>query len=250
MTQSAFLLDLGRCIGCQACVVACKHGNELPAGAAYIEITERTTGTFPDVRGGFDNHRCYHCTDAGCVAVCPTDALSRKDGLTLLDRSACSGCGYCVQACPFGVPTMVEGRAAKCDGCADEVAAGGTPWCVATCPSDALAFGERTEIAAEAHRRVEAMRARYPDARVYGEAQAGGLGMLVVTPDDPQALGLPLDPKPPAVTGLWQKVVQPGAIGLTAATAAAAGVAAVIARRNHMAELARLGMEEDSDGDA
>ena len=75
---SAFLLDMSRCIGCEACVVACKAGNELPEGRQYIELIEQTTGTFPDLTGGFQNHRCYHCSDATCVAVCPTGALQFK----------------------------------------------------------------------------------------------------------------------------------------------------------------------------
>ena len=72
---TAFLLDIGRCIGCQACVVACKAGNELAEGNQFIEITERVRGTFPNLAGSVDNKRCYHCADAACVDVCPTGAL-------------------------------------------------------------------------------------------------------------------------------------------------------------------------------
>ena len=78
---SAFLLDMSRCIGCEACVVACKAGNELPLDRQYIELIEQTSGTFPNLTGGFQNHRCYHCADATCVAVCPTGALFKEDGL-------------------------------------------------------------------------------------------------------------------------------------------------------------------------
>ena len=91
---SAFLLDMSRCIGCEACVVACKAGNELPLGRQYIELIEHTSGTFPNLTGGFQNQRCYHCSDATCVAVCPTGALFKDDGLTRLNRDDCSGCGY------------------------------------------------------------------------------------------------------------------------------------------------------------
>jgi len=240
VTDTAFLLDLGRCIGCQACVVACKTGNELQPGRQFIELIEQTRGTFPVVEGGFKNHRCYHCADAACVAVCPTGALYKDGTMTRLDRSACSGCSYCVESCPFGIPTMVGGRSSKCDGCADTVAAGGTPWCVTTCPSHALEWGPRREIVAEARSRTEQLRARYPKARLYGETEAGGLGVLVVLPDDPDVLDLPVDPRSPTVTTVWQSVVQPMAVGVSAATAVAAGVGAVIARRNHMRELAEL----------
>lgn len=236
----AFLLDLGRCIGCEACVVACKTGNELPEGLSYIELREQTYGTFPNLKGSFDNHRCLHCEDAACVAVCPTGALYKEDGLTRLDRDACSGCQYCEQSCPYGVPVMFKGRASKCDGCADTTKAGGQPWCVTTCPSKALEFGEREEILRTARSRAEALRVHYPNAQVYGETQAGGLGVILVLPDDPEALGLPQDPDPPFMATAWQDFVQPASIGLIGATAVTAGIAGVIARRNHMAEKREL----------
>ncbi|NND85423.1 MAG: 4Fe-4S dicluster domain-containing protein [Acidimicrobiia bacterium] len=236
----AFMLDLGRCIGCQACVVACKTGNALPPGMAYIELIEQTRGTFPDLEGGFDNHRCLHCNDAACVAVCPTGALFKEDGLTRLDRGLCSGCEYCVNSCPYDVPTVFKGRSAKCDGCRDTTAAGGAPWCVETCPSHALEYGEREDMVRLARQRAESLRAHSPNAQVYGETQAGGLGVLVVLPDDPPALGLPLDPDPPVIQRGWQEGVQPISAGVIGASVVAAGLAGVIARRNHMAEMEEL----------
>ena len=240
MTDQAFLLDLGRCIGCQACVVACKTGNELPRGAQLISLAEVTRGTFPVLEGGWDNRRCYHCADAACVDVCPTRALFKEDGLTRLDRSICSGCGYCVEACPFDVPAMVDGLSSKCDGCAAAVGAGGQPWCVTTCPSRALEYGDREDIVAKANARALDLRERYPNASVYGETEAGGLGMLVVTPDEPEFFGLPTDPGPALVTGVWQQAVQPLSVVAIALTAIGAGVAALIARRNHLAEVRQL----------
>ncbi len=254
MTTYAFLLDLGRCIGCQACVAACKTGNELPFGTQYIRIEDRVTGAFPDLRGWISNHRCYHCADAACVAVCPTGALYKEDGMTRLNRSACSGCQYCVDACPYDVPRMVEGRSSKCDACATVVKAGGEPWCVKTCPSHALMYGERDVILAEAKQRAEQLKAHYPNARVYGETEAGGLGVIMVLPDDPEKLDLPANPSNPATLNLWQKVVQPASIGLTGLSVAVTAVAAVIARRNHVAELAELhkaeAQQQPSDSEA
>jgi len=240
MADTAFLLDLGRCIGCQACVVACKTGNELGSGQQFIQLIEQTRGTFPDLEGGFKNHRCFHCIDAACVAVCPTGALFKEGAMTRLNRADCSGCGYCVESCPFGVPTIFEGLSSKCDGCSDTVRAGGEPWCVITCPSRALAWGERDDMIAMARDRASQLRKRYPRAQVYGETEAGGLGVLVVLPDDPDVLDLPVDPQAPAIARVWQSVVQPVAVGVSAATAVAAGIGAVIARRNHMSELEEI----------
>ena len=243
MAESAILLDLGRCIGCQACVASCKVGNELGEDQQYIQLVEKTHGEFPNLTGGFNNHRCYHCADAACVSVCPTGALYKEDGLTRLDRDVCSGCSYCTEACPYDVPVMWEGKSSKCDGCAATTEAGGSPWCVTTCPSNALMYGTRVEIRAEAHKRAEAMRDRYPNAQVYGETQAGGLGMLVVTPDDPELLDIPIDPKKPFMADAWQKIVQPGAFGLTVGAAVVAGAAGIIARRRHEEELVILEAE-------
>ena len=249
MSQYAFLLDLGRGIGCQACVASCKVGNELGEGQQYIELIEKTRGEFPNLTGGWDNHRCFHCGDAACVTVCPTGALFKEDGLTRLDRDTCSGCSYCTEACPYDIPVMWEGKSSKCDGCADTTRAGGTPWCVGTCPSMALEYGPREEIRAEAHRRADALRDRYPNAQVYGETQAGGLGLLVVMPDDPELLDIPIDPKTPFMADAWQKIVQPASVGITIGAAVVAGAAAVIARRRHEEELDELEAEGVIAGD-
>jgi formate dehydrogenase iron-sulfur subunit len=243
--EHAFLLDMSRCIGCEACVVACKTGNELPIGTQYIELIEHTSGTFPDLEGGFQNHRCYHCIDASCVSVCPTGALFKEGGLTRLNSSACSGCGYCAQSCPYGVPKMENARATKCDGCTATVAGGELPWCVQTCPAQALKYDQRDLILTEANERVTAIKDRFPNAQVYGETQAGGLGLILVLPDDPEKLDIPRDPPPvPVVTDLWKNVVQPVSMGATALAAIGAGVLGIIARRNHMAELREVEAQE------
>jgi formate dehydrogenase iron-sulfur subunit len=135
---------------------------------------------------------------------------------------------------------MYEGKSSKCDGCKATVEAGGEPWCVKTCPSNALMYGRREDTHAEANRRAAALRERYPNTQVYGETQAGGLGMLIVTPDDPEKLDLPIDPRKPFMAETWQKVVQPAAVGLTIGTAVVAGIGGVIARRNHVAEIEML----------
>ncbi|MCL4299861.1 MAG: 4Fe-4S binding protein [Anaerolineae bacterium] len=241
MTTYAYLLDLGRCLGCQACVAACKTGNQLRQDVKYITISEKSWGKFPALHSVIENKRCYHCAEAACVSVCPTSALFKEDGLTRLERDKCSGCGYCVDACPFGIPKIAgDSLASKCDGCAEVVKAGGQPWCVKTCPSGALHYGEREEILAEARQRLELLKTRYPKARLYGESEAGGLGVIVVLPDDPETLDLPLNPQIPAAIQTWQKVVQPASLGLTGLAVLTTGLAAFIARRNHHKELERM----------
>ncbi len=244
MSNYAFLLDLGRCIGCQGCVAACKTGNELPIDLQFINISDKTEGAFPNITSRVTNHRCYHCADAACVTVCPTGALYKEDGLTRLNRDACSGCSYCVDACPFSVPKLYEERSSKCDACASVVKAGGDPWCVKTCPSQALMYGDRNEIMAEAKTRLAALKNRYPDARIYGETEAGGLGVIMVLPGQPSEFNLPDDPQVPLAINTWQKLVQPASAAVTGLSILVTGVAAVIARRNHVQEVEFIHQQE------
>jgi formate dehydrogenase iron-sulfur subunit len=238
MARNAFSIDLDRCIGCQACVVACKMGNERPLGSNYIVVTESVRGRMPNLVGSFVHHRCFHCADAACVAVCPTGALSKRDGLTAVDMDKCSGCGYCMDACPYKVPTLVEGRVSKCVACLDLVQDGKQPWCVRTCPSRAIEFGERDKLLADAQARVTGLKARHVDAQIYGETQLGGLGLLMILLDKPAVLGLPEDPEPVTQLDVWNKVVQPASVGISALSVAAAGLAFVVARRQHLREKA------------
>ncbi|HXF70168.1 MAG TPA: 4Fe-4S dicluster domain-containing protein [Thermoflexus sp.] len=235
MAQLAMLIDTSRCLGCQACVIACKAGRELLPGERWIEIREVVWGRFPELRGAFVPHRCLHCTDAACVAVCPTRALYKQDGFTLVDFERCSGCGYCVEVCPFGVPRIVDGRVSKCASCIDLVRSGREPWCVQTCPAGALQCGPREEILAEARARVAALRDRYPDAQIYGETQMGGLGAILILTAPPEVLGLPAQPKAPPLA-LWKGGVQPLSLGALALSLLTSGIAFFIARRRHLEE--------------
>jgi formate dehydrogenase iron-sulfur subunit len=238
MTLYAFLIDQDRCIGCQACVVACKAGNERPLGSNYIEIRETVRGQLPDLVGSFAHHRCFHCADAACVTVCPTGTLSKWNGLTVVNMDKCSGCGYCTDACPFKVPTLANDRVSKCVACFDLVQEGLAPWCAQTCPSQAIQFGERDKLLAKAKTRVAALKVRHVNAQVYGEAQLGGLGLLMILLDKPAVFGLPEAPQSSAQLDVWQRVAQPASIGISALSVVVTGLAFVIARRQHQREKA------------
>lgn len=236
MTRYSFSIDLDRCIGCQACVVACKTGNERPAGDSYIRVSEIVCGSSPDLFGSFAHQRCFHCADAPCVSVCPTGTLSKWNGLTIVEAEKCSSCGYCTDACPFQVPNIAENRVSKCVACLDRVKDGQTPWCAQTCPSQAIKFGEREEILGQARARVGQVKVRYPNANVYGDTQLGGLGLLMILLEKPSVYGLPEDPQPPQMLGAWQSIIQPASVGLTLASVAVTGLAFIIARREHQRE--------------
>jgi formate dehydrogenase iron-sulfur subunit len=254
--EVAILYDTSKCIGCRACQNACRDWNgthaEPDASGLYDAPTELSadTWTLIKVRTGaepadwpFFNYQCMHCTDAACVAVCPTGALYKDErGFVALNRDICNGCGYCTQFCPFGVPHLAEvnlvtGRAksAKCTFCQDRIWTGvGGPFCAERCPTEALTWGRRSELLSQAKDRVTELKVQgYSNAMLYGEKEAGGLHRLSVLLDSPDTYGLPEDPQPPITfANVWRKVIQP--LGTVAFGATVVGVtgAFILIRRN------------------
>ncbi|HEX4826240.1 MAG TPA: 4Fe-4S dicluster domain-containing protein [Candidatus Polarisedimenticolaceae bacterium] len=165
----------------------------------------------------FAMRRCLHCLEPACASACPTTALSRReDGPVVYDPALCIGCRYCMLACPWEVPTAdwntLKPKIHKCTHCADRTdqplplarndqalddgerdrysSTIATPACVKACPADALRFGERDEMLAEARRRIAAKPDRYVD-HIYGEHEAGGTTVLYLSRVPFAKLGFP-----------------------------------------------------------
>ena len=151
------LIDLSLCIGCNACVVACKRENDVPLGAFNTWI-ESFDVERPDGRIARANvpKQCNHCEDAPCVKVCPTGAsYQAEDGTVQIDQDKCIGCKYCMAACPFQVRYQLEsGEVQKCTFCHHRTTEGLLPACVSTCVGYARTFGDLNDPESDISKRL------------------------------------------------------------------------------------------------
>jgi anaerobic dimethyl sulfoxide reductase subunit B len=155
MTQYGMVIDQSRCMGCFACVVACKDWHDVPAGpASWIRVNTLEKGQFPELFVAFLPSTCFHCKSPACISVCPVGAIAKRDedGIVTVDRDLCLGkddCGQCLEACPYDAPQFGEeenARMQKCDLCLDRWAQGKKPVCVMSCPTLALDAGSLEEL--------------------------------------------------------------------------------------------------------
>ncbi len=173
--------DVEACIDCGGCVVACKRTWDVPRNEQRISIATMLEGQ--EAAAGLGNSeaiqqgespgetsvpmQCYHCENAPCVSVCPTDSLIKTDGDFVNVRDdLCIGCQYCLSACPFGAPQFPEagdgvasaalgtgGTMDKCTMCEERQEIGKGPACAEECATDAILVGTPGEISDELERR-------------------------------------------------------------------------------------------------
>jgi len=184
------LFDSTLCIGCQACVDACREANGVEVEDVPFKLagwnSAKTWDTAKDLDGetlnvikvyrdgtgevkdrekdgfAFMKRHCLHCVDPSCVSVCPVSAMFKDPdtGIVGYDPDACIGCRYCTYGCPFGVPQFdldePFGQINKCEMCRHLQAKGGIPACCDVCPTGASLFGPVAALSAEADRRMAA----------------------------------------------------------------------------------------------
>jgi formate dehydrogenase iron-sulfur subunit len=194
----------------------------------------------------FLNERCLHCTDAACVDVCPTGALSHNEmGFVSYEEAKCNGCGYCTQYCPFQIPRLGqvetvtgEAKSSKCTFCQDRTTNGLSPACAQTCPTGAIVFGDRAELIAKGQEQVSALKSKgYADARLYGETELGGLHQMYVLTEKASVYGLPENPKYPVGATLKNVLVPIGNIAFGAAVVGSIAAFFITRRNIHMEEV-------------
>lgn len=174
------LYDSTLCVGCKACVVACREANDThpefstadKLWDAPLDISGYTLNVIKLYAEGTADHKdqeengfafikksCMHCVDPSCVSVCPVTAMQKdpETGIVSHDPSACIGCRYCVASCPFGVPRFQYDtptpRIQKCQLCRHRLAVGKIPACAEVCPTGATLFGPVTALREETERR-------------------------------------------------------------------------------------------------
>ncbi|MFZ2070405.1 MAG: 4Fe-4S dicluster domain-containing protein [Halobacteriota archaeon] len=108
MVTYKFLNVIEKCIDCGSCFTICKETNKVPQGIARVKVVTVNEGK-PGERS--IPISCMHCTNPPCEAACPTKAIHKReeDGIVMVDKHKCIGCGYCGWACPFGAPQYPHG---------------------------------------------------------------------------------------------------------------------------------------------
>jgi len=158
-------IDLRRCAGCGACVVACQMQNNQRPGVSWNNLDVYEWGTQAGESGrAYVPNACVQCEKPACVDACPTGAsVRRDDGITVIDYEKCIGCRRCMAAFPYNarvfnwnepvratgfhygdadVPVRPRGVAEKCSLCKERTDRGDEPMCVHCCPGDARVFGD------------------------------------------------------------------------------------------------------------
>jgi molybdopterin-containing oxidoreductase family iron-sulfur binding subunit len=179
MARYGMVIDLKRCYGCYACMMACKTKNFTPPGVFWARVLKGEEGTFPNTVRQALPVLCMHCEDPSCVEVCPTGAtFMQEDGIVVVNKETCMGCKSCLMACPYGARYTVDswesyfpdglplspyeefakqrweedsgcGVATKCDFCKDRIPDGKDPACVEACPANARTFGDLDDLDSE-----------------------------------------------------------------------------------------------------
>ncbi len=211
------LYDATKCVGCKACMSACKQVNSDYGSLAYEQAKFDKDGLWDapqDLSGStrtliklfkeseknwsYVKYSCMHCQKPSCVSVCPVSAMTRDKitGTVDYNKNACIGCRYCQVACAFNIPKFQWDKAipqiVKCDLCKNtNLVKKGITGCAEACPTGAIMFGKRKDLLAEANKRMQEFPGKYIN-HIYGEKELGGTNHLYLSGMPFNKLGLPV----------------------------------------------------------
>jgi len=118
MARYAMVIDLDKCVACQACTIACRQENNTPAVSPDMAAQGRAirwnevlpipvndqerAGAYPNVKMRYVPRPCMHCSNPACIKVCPVQATYvDADGVVRVNYNRCIGCRFCAIACPY-----------------------------------------------------------------------------------------------------------------------------------------------------
>ena len=176
------LYDSTLCVGCNACMSACKKANNMPVESDSpeqfqdnpIDLSSKTLNIIKKFQDGtgavkdqakdgyaFIKRQCLHCIEASCATACPVAALAKDPvtGIVTYDKDRCIGCRYCQVACPFHIPKFEWDKAysmiVKCQLCSHLIPEGKFAACCWVCPTGASLYGRVEDLRREAQRRLQ-----------------------------------------------------------------------------------------------
>lgn len=214
------LYDATMCVGCKACMTACKRVNGDFGSLSYEKAPFDSDGIWDapsdlsgstrtliklykenDKKWSYVKYSCMHCQKPSCVSVCPVSAMTKdkQTGVVDYNKDTCIGCRYCQIGCSFNIPRFQWEKTlpqiVKCDLCkSTNLKEKGITACAETCPVGAISFGKRKELLDIAHGRLRDNPGRYI-ANVYGEHELGGTNHLYLSAVPFHKLGLPILPE-------------------------------------------------------
>jgi Fe-S-cluster-containing dehydrogenase component len=214
--ELGMLYDATKCVGCKACMSACKRVNGDYGSLSYEQAKfdpdklwdapqDLTGSTRTLIKLVKDNpkewsyvkYSCMHCQKPSCVSVCPVAAMVKDKITGIVDykKDACIGCRYCQVACAFNIPKFQWEKAipqiVKCDLCKNTyMKSHGISACADVCPTGAIMFGKRKDLLTEAKKRLAEHPGNYVK-HIYGEHELGGTNHLYLSALKHKKLGLP-----------------------------------------------------------
>lgn len=211
--SKAILVDITKCIGCDACTVACKMWNDIEFKEIrrfhaedrekikldayhWTSISLHKVEKDGKIVWRYAKHQCLHCDIPACAVACFATALKKyPNGPVVFYPNLCVGCRYCMLACPFDKVKYEWYEPfpwiAKCHMCPTRIAEGQAPACVSVCPTNVMTLGDKDEILALARKTIESDD-KYVK-HIYGEKEVGGTAWLYISDVPFEKLGFRTD---------------------------------------------------------